>query len=77
MMKRLLVPTFIFAVVLLGYGVYRDSQMKKRQEMDQLIQDAHRSLRAVEANPNNRVVEQSETSDPHFAVSLHVKSSKF
>ena len=77
MMKRLLVPTFIFAVVLLGYGVYRDSQMKKRQEMDQLIQDAHQSLKTVAANPNNMVLEPLETEKISSAGPLHVKSSQF
>ena len=77
MMKRLLVPTFIFAVVLLGYGVYRDSQMKKRQEMDQLIQDAHQSLKTVETNPNNMVLKPLETAKKPSAGPLHVKSSQF
>ena len=77
MMKKLLVPTLIFAVVLLGYGVYHDNQMKKRQEMDQLIQDAHQSLKTVEANPNNMVLEPLETEKISSACPLHVKSSQF
>lgn len=77
MMKKLLVPTLIVAVVLLGYGVYHDNQMKKRQEMDQLIQDAHQSLKTVETNPNNMVLEPLETAKKPSAGPLHVKSSQF
>jgi predicted negative regulator of RcsB-dependent stress response len=76
-MKRLLVPMFIFAVVVLGYAVYQDNQMKKRQEVDQLIQDAHQSLKVVEGNPNNTVLDPIETTDTHSASPLQVKSRQF
>jgi predicted negative regulator of RcsB-dependent stress response len=63
-MRRLLVPMFIFAVLILGWAVYQDNQMKKKQQVDQLIQDAHQSLKVVESNPNNMVLEPFETADP-------------
>ncbi|MGE8558555.1 MULTISPECIES: hypothetical protein [unclassified Acinetobacter] len=63
-MRRLLVPIFIFAVIVLGWAVYQDNQMKKKQQVDQLIQDAHQSLKVVESNPNNMVLEPFETADP-------------
>ena len=40
-MKKLLIPVFILIVVLLGYYVYQDAQRKKKNEVDQLIYDAH------------------------------------
>ncbi len=55
---------FIFAVIVLGWAVYQDNQMKKKQQVDQLIQDAHQSLKVVESNPNNTVLDSVETADP-------------
>jgi len=63
-MRRLLIPMFIFAVIVLGWAVYQDNQMKKKQQVDQLIQDAHQSLKVVESNPNNTVLDSVETADP-------------
>ena len=76
-MKKLLIPIFIFAVFMLGCVVYHDNQMKKRQEVDQLIQDAHQSLKLVESNPNNTVLDPFETADPHSSELSQVKYKKF
>ncbi|CAB1214077.1 hypothetical protein SFB21_1422 [Acinetobacter bouvetii] len=55
-MRKLLIPIFIFSVLILGYAVYQDSQMKKRQELEQVIQDAHQSLNIVDTNPHNMIL---------------------
>ncbi|NNH88333.1 hypothetical protein [Acinetobacter terrae] len=52
-MKKLLIPVLIFVVLVLGYCVYQDSEMKKQKEVNQLILDAHQSLNIVDSNPNN------------------------
>lgn len=36
-MKRLLILSIIFAVLVLGYWVYQDAEMKKKREVNQLI----------------------------------------
>ena len=51
-MKKLLIPVFILIVVLLGYYVYQDAERKKKNEVDQLIYDAHQSLSVIDSNPN-------------------------
>ncbi|WP_442767567.1 hypothetical protein [Acinetobacter bohemicus] len=51
-MKKLLIPIFILIVVLLGYYVYQDAERKKKNEVDQLIYDAHHSLSVIDSNPN-------------------------
>lgn len=77
MMKKIFVPALVFAVVLLGYGVYHDTQMKKRQDMDQLIQEARQSLKTVENNPNNIALESLETAKKPSTGPLYVKSNPF
>lgn len=52
-MKNLLVPIIVFAVILLGYCVYHDSEMKKKNEVNQLMNDADQSLNIVNSYPDN------------------------
>lgn len=51
-MKKILILIFILVVVLLGYYVYQDAERKKKNEVDQLIYDAHHSLSVIDSNPN-------------------------
>ena len=51
-MKKILTLIFILVVVLLGYYVYQDAERKKKNEVDQLIYDAHHSLSVIDSNPN-------------------------
>lgn len=51
-MKKLLIPIFILIVALLGYYVYQDAERKKKNEVNQLIYDAHQSLNVIDSNPN-------------------------
>ncbi|MDN5512200.1 hypothetical protein [Acinetobacter sp.] len=76
-MKKLLIPIFIFAVFMLGCVVYHDNQMKKRQEVDQLIQDAHQSLKIVNSNPNNAALGSVEIVDIDSSEFSQVKYKQF
>ena len=51
-MQKLLILIFILIVVLLGHHVYQDAERKKKNEVDQLIYDAHHSLSVIDSNPN-------------------------
>lgn len=39
MMKKLLIPLFVMAVILLGYYVYQDAEIKKKQ-LNQTIHES-------------------------------------
>lgn len=52
-MKNLLILIIIFAVIVLGYWVYQDSEMKKKNEVNQLIHEAQQSLNIVRSYPDN------------------------
>ena len=51
-MKKLLIFIIIFAVLVLGYWVYQDSELKKEKEVKQLIDDAHQSLNIIDSYSN-------------------------
>ena len=51
-MKKLLILIIIFAVLVLGYWVYQDSEIKKEKEVKQLIDDAHQSLNIIDSHPH-------------------------
>ncbi|OTG66198.1 hypothetical protein B9T25_10340 [Acinetobacter sp. ANC 4470] len=61
-MKKLLIPIFILIVVLLGYYVYQDAERKKKNEVNQLIYDAHQSLNVIDSNPN-LIIQNAEIED--------------
>ncbi|OAL81684.1 hypothetical protein AY606_02850 [Acinetobacter sp. SFB] len=52
-MKNLLILIIIFAVVVLGYWVYQDAEMKKKNKVNQLIHEAQQSLNIVKSYPDN------------------------
>ncbi|MBJ9984841.1 hypothetical protein IAE19_05215 [Acinetobacter sp. S40] len=51
-MRNILVLVFASLVILLGYSIYLDSKVKKREQVSKVINDAEHSLKALEANPN-------------------------
>lgn len=76
-MKKLLIPVLIFVVLVLGYCVYQDSEMKKQKEVSQLILDAHQSLNIVDSNPNNFISnDEVEVVPAHFSNRFIAKSSE-
>ena len=76
-MKKLLIPVLIFVVLVLGYCVYQDSEMKKQKEVNQLILDAHQSLNIVDSNPNNFISnDEVELVPAHSSNRIIAKSSE-
>lgn len=76
-MKKLLIPVLIFVVLVLGYCVYQDSEMKKQKEVSQLILDAHQSLNIVDSNPNNFISnDEVEVVPAHSSNRFIAKSSE-
>jgi len=57
-MKRLLILSIIFAVLVLGYWVYQDAEMKKKREVNQLIHESSQSLNIIEPSPHNFIYKQ-------------------
>lgn len=75
-MKKLLIPIIIFAVIVLGYWVYQDSEMKKKKEVNQLMQDAHQSFNIVDTHPHNfNVNNDIEVVSVHSSAHFIAKSS--
>ena len=51
-MKNIIVLIFISLIIVLGYSIYLDSKMKKREQVTKIINDAEQSLNLLENNPN-------------------------
>ncbi|MPW45022.1 hypothetical protein [Acinetobacter guerrae] len=51
-MRNILVMVFASLVILLGYSIYLDSKMKKKEQVSKVITDAEHSLQVIENNPN-------------------------
>lgn len=75
-MNKLLISIIIFAVIMLGYWVYQDSEMKKKKEVNQLMQDAHQSFNIVDAHLHNLILNNdSEAVSVHSSAHFPAKSS--
>ena len=78
-MKRLLILSIIFAVLVLvlGYWVYQDAEMKKKREVNQLIHESSQSLNIIEPSPHNFIYKQvDEVVEVRSSVHLIAKSSE-
>ena len=76
-MKRLLILSIIFAVLVLGYWVYQDAKMKKKREVNQLIHESSQSLNIIEPSPHNFIYKQvDEVVEVRSSVHLIAKSSE-
>ena len=76
-MKRLLILSIIFAVLVLGYWVYQDAEMKKKREVNQLIHESSQSLNIIELSPHNFIYKQvDEVVEVRSSVHLIEKSSE-
>ena len=76
-MKRLLILSIIFAVLVLGYWVYQDAEMKKKREVNQLIHESSQSLNIIEPSPHNFIYKQvDEVVEVRSPVYLIAKSSE-
>ena len=76
-MKRLLILSIIFAVLVLGYWVYQDAEMKKKREVNQLIYESSHSLNIIEPSPHNFIYKQvDEVVEVRSSVHLIAKSSE-
>ncbi|MDK1683768.1 hypothetical protein [Acinetobacter terrestris] len=76
-MKRLLILSIIFAVLVLGYWVYQDAEMKKKREVNQLIHENSQSLNIIEPSPHNFIYKQvDEVVEVRSSVYLIAKSSE-
>lgn len=49
-MKLFVVPALVMAVVLLGFFVHKQSELKRQQEIERVVSDANSSLYRIEAN---------------------------
>lgn len=54
-MKITLTLLMSFAIVVLGYVAYTDAQMKKRQELMKIVQDAEHSLDTIQHDPHGHL----------------------
>ncbi|MGN5762980.1 hypothetical protein ACNQO6_01330 [Acinetobacter calcoaceticus] len=54
-MKITLTLLLSFAIIVLGYVAYTDAQMKKRQELMKIVQDAEHSLDTIQHDPRNHL----------------------
>ena len=52
LMRNILILIFASLVILLGYSIYLDSKVKKREQVSRVITEAEHSLKTLEANPN-------------------------
>jgi len=76
-MKKLLILSIIFAVLVLGYWVYQDAEMKKKREVNQLIHESSQSLNIIEPSPHNFIYKQvDEVVEVRSSVYLIAKSSE-
>ena len=76
-MKRLLILSIIFAVLVLGYWVYQDAEMKKKREVNQLIHESSQSVNIIESSPHNFIYKQvDEVVEVRSSVYLIAKSSE-
>lgn len=76
-MKRLLILSIIFALLVLGYWVYQDAEMKKKREVNQLIHESSQSLNIIEPSPHNFIYKQvDEVVEVRSSVHLIAKSSE-
>ena len=76
-MKRLLILSIIFAVLVLGYWVYQDEKKKKKREVNQLIHESSQSLNIIELSPHNFIYKQvDEVVEVRSSVHLIAKSSE-
>lgn len=53
-MKNYIIPISISVIILLGYVVHRETELRKQQEVNQLIEDATQSLDVIQSNKNNQ-----------------------
>jgi len=76
-MKRLLILSIIFAVLVLGYWVYQDAEMKKKRGVNQLIHESSQSLNIIEPSPHNFIYKKlDEVVEVRSSVYLIAKSSE-
>ncbi|KYQ83643.1 hypothetical protein AWW72_01645 [Acinetobacter sp. NRRL B-65365] len=54
-MKITLTLLVSFAIIVLGYVAYTDAQMKKRQELMKIVQDAEHSLDNIQHDPRSHL----------------------
>lgn len=54
-MKITLTLLLSFTIIVLGYVAYTDAQMKKRQELMKIVQDAEHSLDTIQHEPRNHL----------------------
>ncbi|RPE30415.1 hypothetical protein EC846_2120 [Acinetobacter sp. BIGb0102] len=54
-MKITLTLLVSFAIIVLGYVAYTDAQMKKRQELMKIVQDAEHSLDNIQQDPRSHL----------------------
>lgn len=51
-MKNLLIAGAVGLVIVLGYAVYENAKIKRKQQVTQIISDAESSLKTLQSNPN-------------------------
>lgn len=53
-MKKLLIPMFIVMICILGLTVYHESEIRQKQEIDRLVNEAQNSLQRIEADAHSK-----------------------
>ena len=53
-MNKLLLPCLIMMIGILGFWVYLESEVKQKQEINRLVNEAHSSLEKIEAEAQSK-----------------------
>ena len=49
-MKIIVVPIVVLVVILLGFIVYKQAEVRRQQEIERVVSDANHSLNLIESN---------------------------
>lgn len=53
-MKKLLLPMFLLMICILGLSVYHESEIRQKQKIDRLVNEAHSSLQKIEVDAQSK-----------------------
>ena len=60
--KKILIPIFVLAVGLLGFAVFQDTETKKQQELNQLMNSAEPKVQKLSPISKSTLVPESDHS---------------
>jgi len=53
-MKKFLILVFLLMVGILGLSVYHESEIRQKQKIDRLVNEAHSSLQKIEVDAQSK-----------------------